>query len=177
MAGKEPKAEQAFEGYNMDGWAYSDAGKPAPWDEARKGLAAGDSYWLSTVRPDGRPHAVPVLAVWVDGALHFSAGPATRKARNLTRDPHCVITTSSLGIDFMVEGSATQILDDAKLQEVANAFATKYGWRPTARDGALQDIEGAPTAGSPPYNVYEVSPTVVFGLPAETAITPTRWLF
>jgi Pyridoxamine 5'-phosphate oxidase len=40
------------------------------------------TYWLATVRPDGLPHAVPVLAVWVDGSLFFCAGESTRKARN-----------------------------------------------------------------------------------------------
>lgn len=40
-----------------------------------------DTYWLVTTRPDCRPHAVPVLAVWVDDVLHFVAGPSTRKAR------------------------------------------------------------------------------------------------
>jgi hypothetical protein len=178
MTGKEPKFEQAYypDGASPSGWPP--AGKPAaPWDEARKALVAGDSFWLSTVRPDGRPHAVPVLAVWVDGALHFVAGAATRKARNLAQDPRCVITTTSLGIDVMVEGSVTQVLDDTRLQEVADAYATKYNWRPAARDGALHDTWGAPTAGPPPYNVYEVIPAVVFALPGEAAITPTRWLF
>jgi hypothetical protein len=179
MTGREPKAEQAYfrdAGLVEQEWPYSD-GTPAPWDEACKGLAAGDEYVLATVRPDGRPHAVPVLAVWVDGALHFAAGAASRKARNLTENPHCVITTSSLGLDLVVEGSVTQIREDPRLQEVADAYATKYSWHPAARDGLLQDTEGAPTAGPPPYNVYEVVPTVAFAFPAETAITPTRWLF
>lgn len=179
MSEREPKAEQAYyrdAGLFEHEWPYSD-GTPAAWAEARKGLAAGDQYWLATVRPDGRPHAVPVLAVWVDGALHFAAGAATRKARNLTANPHCVITTSSLGLDLVVEGSVTRVREDLRLQEVADAYATKYSWHPTASDGALQDTEGAPTAGPPPHNVYEVVPTVAFAFPAETAITPTRWLF
>jgi hypothetical protein len=28
-------------------------------------------HWLSTVRPDGRPHVAPLIAVWVDDALVF----------------------------------------------------------------------------------------------------------
>jgi hypothetical protein len=28
---------------------------------------------------------MPVLAVWVDGALHFCTGAATRKGKNLAR--------------------------------------------------------------------------------------------
>ena len=65
---------------------------PTPWAEARSRLEEAQFYWLATVRPDGRPHSVPVLAVWVDGALHLSAGPATRKAQHLAQDPRCVLT-------------------------------------------------------------------------------------
>lgn len=43
-------------------------------------------YWLATVRRDGRPHVVPVLAVFVDGALHFVASPGSRKAHNFAYD-------------------------------------------------------------------------------------------
>jgi hypothetical protein len=35
------------------------------------------TYWLATVRPDGRPHVMPILAVWVNGMLFFAAGQGT----------------------------------------------------------------------------------------------------
>ena len=50
--------------------------------------------WLATTRPDGRPHLMPVIAFWVDGALHIVAGEGSRKARNLAADGRCVIGTS-----------------------------------------------------------------------------------
>ena len=34
-------------------------------------------FWLSTVRPDGRPHVTPVVAAWVEGAVWFSTGATT----------------------------------------------------------------------------------------------------
>jgi nitroimidazol reductase NimA-like FMN-containing flavoprotein (pyridoxamine 5'-phosphate oxidase superfamily) len=77
---KEPVAERPY---------LAEDTTPTPWTEARQRLADADSYWLATVRPDGLPHLVPVLAVWVDGALHFVASPTSRKARNLARDAHC----------------------------------------------------------------------------------------
>jgi hypothetical protein len=38
-----------------------------------------------TVRPDGRPQVTPVVAVWLDGAVHFTTGPTERKAHNLAQ--------------------------------------------------------------------------------------------
>jgi hypothetical protein len=64
MAEKEPATEQPY---------LTQDATPAPWAEARERLADADPYWLATVRPDGLPHLVPILAVWVDGALHFVA--------------------------------------------------------------------------------------------------------
>lgn len=57
------------------------------WAEARRRLAEADTYWLATVRSNGRPHLVPVLAVWLDDALHLVASRTSRKAKNLARDP------------------------------------------------------------------------------------------
>lgn len=39
------------------------------WPETSQHLATAGTYWLATVRPDGRPHAVPLLAVWVADTL------------------------------------------------------------------------------------------------------------
>ena len=44
-------------------------------------------------------------------------------------------------------------------------------------DGAFHDAEGAPTAGPPPYDVYEVIPTTAFGFGTDESFSPTRWRF
>ena len=166
----EPKVTQTF---------YPDAGTPAPWYEARQRLAGAETFWLSTVRPDHRPHTVPVLTVLIDDTLRFSAGASTRKVANLTQDPRCTIATNWDGLDIVVEGKVAQVRDDARLRVVADTFVTKYGWglTLTVRDGAILDIGGAPTAGPPPYYIYEVVPSVAFGFPNEAALNPTRWVF
>jgi hypothetical protein len=51
---------------------------PTPWSEVRQLLAKGDTYWLATVSPGGPRHVRPVLAVWLDGRLHFCASPRRR---------------------------------------------------------------------------------------------------
>lgn len=60
------------------------------WVEAR--LRESLTYWISTVRPDGRPHSVPTWAAWLDGALWLEGGAATRRARNLEVNPNAVVT-------------------------------------------------------------------------------------
>jgi nitroimidazol reductase NimA-like FMN-containing flavoprotein (pyridoxamine 5'-phosphate oxidase superfamily) len=159
----------------------SDDATAMPWAEARRRLTEGrdSTFWLATARADGRPHVRPVLAVWVDGALHFAATESSRKARNLARDPHCAVTLALDDLDLVVEGEATKVRDEGRLRRVAEAYASTYDWHVTVRAGAFQDTEGAPTAGPPPYDVYVVTPTVAFGFGtgAENFNHPTRWRF
>jgi nitroimidazol reductase NimA-like FMN-containing flavoprotein (pyridoxamine 5'-phosphate oxidase superfamily) len=169
MADDEPVAEKLPSNAEHPG--------PTPWAQARRRLAQGQWYWLGTVRPDGRPHVMPVLAVWLDGALYFVAGEATRKARNLARDAHCVMTAATEDAHLVVEGEATKLRDDAKLQQVAAAYAAKYGWHVTVRDGAFEAEYGASTAGPPPYAVYELTPRTALGFGTDETFSPTRWRF
>lgn len=149
---------------------------PAPWGLASAGLQQADTYWLGTTLPDGRPHLVPVLAVVVDGTLHFSASDSSRKARNLAAEPRCSVGTSGDAFDLVVEGTAAPVAEDASVRRVAAAYAAKYGWEPQVRDGLLW-ADGAPTAGPPPYRVYRVTPSTVFGFPTGGGALPTRWRF
>jgi hypothetical protein len=42
------------------------------WETARQIVeTAPATYWLATVRPDGRPHVMPILSVWVNGMLFW----------------------------------------------------------------------------------------------------------
>jgi nitroimidazol reductase NimA-like FMN-containing flavoprotein (pyridoxamine 5'-phosphate oxidase superfamily) len=145
-------------------------------DSGAQTTGGAGTYWLATVRPDGRPHLVPVLAIWVDGALHFVASPTSRKAKNLASNAHCVIATGSDGLDLVVEGEAAKVTDEAMLHRVADVYMSKHEWPVTVRDGAFYG-EGAPTAGPPPYEVYEVAPTTAFGLATDESFSPTRWRF
>lgn len=155
----------------------SDGGQPRQWAEARMQLARASTYWLATVHRQGRPHLVPVLAVWVDGTLHFAASDTTRKAKNLAIDPRCAVAVAGESLDLMVEGDAVKVREEATLRRVAEKYASKYEWRVTVRYGAFHDTEGAPTAGPPPYEVYRVVPTMAFGFGTTEPARSTRWRF
>jgi nitroimidazol reductase NimA-like FMN-containing flavoprotein (pyridoxamine 5'-phosphate oxidase superfamily) len=163
-----------------------------PWAAARERLEnpeRGRTYWLATMRPDGRPHVMPLLGLWLDDAFYFITGETTRKGKNLASDPRCVLTTSSTvlpALDLILEGEARKVTDDATLHRVADAYGSKMGWPLEVRDGTVLG-PNAPTAGPSPYAVYELRPTTVFGLPGITgteegvgsagAFSPTRWRF
>jgi hypothetical protein len=101
MAEKEPVAE-------LEPQFSSDEASPTPWAEARERLATAEVYWLSTVRPDGRPHVTPIASVWLDDALYFTTGQTERKAKNLAQNTHCVVTTGCNvleGLDVVVDAA------------------------------------------------------------------------
>jgi nitroimidazol reductase NimA-like FMN-containing flavoprotein (pyridoxamine 5'-phosphate oxidase superfamily) len=156
---------------------FSSPGATAlPWTDAEQQLKKAGVYWLSTVRPEGRPHVAPLLAVWLDGAVYFCTGEAERKAKNLAKNAQVAITTGcntlSEELDIVVEGEAVVVSDDAKLRRVAEAYVAKYGegWRLPGVDGVL---------------VFEVTPTKAFGFgrgdakgpPPGGGFSQTRWRF
>jgi hypothetical protein len=58
---------------------YSDPQASATaWQDAREVLSTTELSWLTTVRPDGRPHSTPLITVWHDDAVHFCTGPEER---------------------------------------------------------------------------------------------------
>lgn len=170
---------------NIDGY-----GAPLiPWDKVRARLDAGvpqapgtggphrHTCWLATVRPDGRPHVMPLGLLWLDGVFYFNAGPGTRKARNLAADPHCVVTVALDPFDVVVEGTAEKVTDDATLRRVRDAYAADDGWEATVEGAALTAEFSAPSAGPPPWEVYRVTPSAVFALGAEEPYGATRFAF
>jgi nitroimidazol reductase NimA-like FMN-containing flavoprotein (pyridoxamine 5'-phosphate oxidase superfamily) len=170
MNEKEPTAE-------LHPQFSSDNATPTEWAEARERLERAEVYWLTTMRPDGRPHVTPLVSVWLDGALFFCTGRDERKAQNLARNAHCVITTgcNSLaeGLDLVVEGEAAIVSDEAKLQRVADTYASKYEppFHFTVRDGAFLNSAGGEAL------VYQVTPTKAFGFGKGASFSQTRWRF
>jgi hypothetical protein len=113
---------------------YSDpSAAPTSWEETRAALERAELFWITTVRPEGRPHTTPVVAVWVDDALYFTTGPKEQKSKNLLACPHVAVTTGcngwESGLDVVVEGDALPCTDPAVLERVAEAFQQKWDGR------------------------------------------------
>jgi hypothetical protein len=77
----------------------------------------------------------------------------------------------------VVEGSALKVREEETLRHVAEEYASEYDWHVTVRSGAFHGTEGAPTAGPPPYDVYEVIPKTAFGFGTDESFSPARWDF
>ncbi len=143
------------------------------WELACDLLDKAEVFWLSTVRPDGRPHVTTLLSVWVDGALYFCTGEGERKFKNLMENPHCILTTGCNvleGLDVVVEGDAVNVSNAETLQRVADRYAAKYDWQYTVREGAFYGDAGR-------ADVYEVAPKTVFGFGKGKTSSQTRWRF
>jgi general stress protein 26 len=134
---------------------------PTSWDDAERVLETAELFWITTVRADGRPHVSPLVAVWLDDAIHFCTGAAEQKAVNLRSNPHVILTTGcnswDAGLDVVVEGDAVQVRDDEALKRLADAWRTKWDgrWQFEARDGAFHHEDGGEAL------VYSVAPTKV----------------
>ena len=154
----------------------SDDATATPWDTGREHLERAEVFWLTTVRPDGRPHVTPLLAVWLDHALYFCTGETERKAKNLAANPHCILATGCNayrdGLDIVVEGEAVRVTDESLLRRLAGQWVAKYDWRFGVRDGAFVDEE----SGNPAL-VFEVAPVTAFGFGRGDTYSQTRWRF
>ena len=80
------------------------------------------------------------------------------------------------GIDLVIEGKAAKVTDDATLQRLAKRYADQ-GWPAKVKDGAFTYDYSAPSAGPPPWDLYEVTPKTVFGVLSAEPGGATRWRF
>lgn len=162
--GGEPVADRPhMPGYGVLPAAEGRGLLPFSWAEER--LAASRSYWLATVAPDGRPHVMAVWGVWCDGALAFSTGGGSRKARNLASEPRCSVATERADEPVVVEGAAREVpVGTAPYDRIVEAYRVKYDVDPAALDSPI----------------FEVRPRKVLGfIEAEEHFlgAATRWTF
>src|SRR6186713_2097403 len=118
---------------NLDRYGHA----ALPWSRPRDMLDAGPEQpdlpggeffvVLGTTRPDGRPHAASLGALWADGTFYFVSGPGTRKSRNLAENPACTLSTKLRGIDLVFEGEAARVTDEPTLERLA-ALYRDGGW-------------------------------------------------
>jgi nitroimidazol reductase NimA-like FMN-containing flavoprotein (pyridoxamine 5'-phosphate oxidase superfamily) len=137
------------------------------WPEIERRLTVSHDYWVATVRPDGRPHVMPVWGVWFDGRLWFSSGLRSRKARNLAAEPRCTITTDQAQDPVVLDGLAEQVVDADGIAAFLAAMNGKYDAGMTA---AFLDPAVNGTFAVRPQRVIALSHDDFTG-------SPTRWTF
>jgi general stress protein 26 len=156
---------------------FSDADAVATeWAETRRMLETAELFWISTVRADGRPHVTPLVAVWLEDAIHFTTGPTEQKAVNLRGNSNVILMTGcnewNQGLDIVVEGKAIKITDNDLLGRLADSWATKWDgrWHFEVRDGAFEHEGGGVAL------VFSVTATKIFAF-AKGTFAQTRHRF
>ena len=134
--------------------------------------------WLATINADGSPHVNGIGAMWIDGTWWFVTGERSRKGRNLARDPRCSISVGVHEFDLVVDGTAEKVTDPATVAKVAERFAAD-GWPCRVDDSgtALTAEYSAPSAGSPPWVVYKITPHHATALGTVEPGGATTWTF
>jgi hypothetical protein len=138
-----------------------------PWEHVQRRMSEALNYWISTTRPDGRPHATPVWGMWLDDTFYFDGSPETRRGRNIAANPHIVVHLESADDVVILEGEAHQIVASLELRErLAAAYSAKY-----ASHGYSPGPETWETGG---LYVMTIRKAIAW-----TAFTkdPTRWVF
>ena len=147
------------------------------WTDARQVLADAQLCWITTVRTDGRPHATPLVAVWLDEALHFTTGAGEQKGVNLAANPQVVLATGQnrwdTGLEVVVEGRAERVTYEAALARLAEAWTAKWDGsrRFEVSDGAFRH-----PGNDDPSLVYRVAPEKVLAF-GQGTFTQTRHRF
>lgn len=95
--------------------------RPAP--DGR--LERARNIWVATVRPDGRPHLVPIWFVVDEGRWYICTGPNSVKARNLRANPRIALSLEDGNDAYVVEGEARVV---QPTPAVVRKFQAKYDW-------------------------------------------------
>jgi len=105
--------------------------------------------------------------VWFSGRLWFSSANGSRKARNLSTDARCTVSTDNPLEPVVVQGRAERITGDRELRAMLAAENAKYGtdYGPEMVDPALN-------------SVFALRPEWAFALDSsDFAGSPTRYTF
>jgi nitroimidazol reductase NimA-like FMN-containing flavoprotein (pyridoxamine 5'-phosphate oxidase superfamily) len=132
---REPRAEQLA--------IPPEYGKPSQllaWDVVAARLQEARYYWLATVRPDGRPHVVPLDGLWVDARWYFGGSPSTVKHRNLLANPYATVHLEDGGSAVIVDGRCEiERPSQDEAESLVTASKAKYGYAPPI-DAYLQGV-------------------------------------
>jgi nitroimidazol reductase NimA-like FMN-containing flavoprotein (pyridoxamine 5'-phosphate oxidase superfamily) len=144
---------------------YSDPQAEAvPWSSAAARVAAAEVNWIVTVRPDGRPHATPVVSVFADDRLYFTTGTTEVKRANLCENPHVLAlagdTAWEQGLDVVIEGTAEVVSDEETLRRFADLYRKRWDGR---WEFTVPERRATNTPPETEVVVFEVAPTKAFG--------------
>ena len=99
--------------------------------EIEERLRTEPTVWLSSTRPDGRPHVVPVWFNWDGSVFDLFSKPNAQKVRNLRTNPTVMLALGEAEEDFdvgLLEGHA-EMLDSPASVVLPAGHLAKYDAR------------------------------------------------
>ncbi len=99
-----------------------------PWSFVDEQMLPARNYWVATVRPDGRPHVMPVWGAWLDGKLYIEGSPETRRHRNILSNPNVVVHLEDGSRVVIIEGVAYEAgkPEPSLGERLSEAYTAKY---------------------------------------------------
>jgi PPOX class probable F420-dependent enzyme len=111
--------------------------------------------WLSTVRPDGRPHMIPVWFFWDGEAITIYSQPNNQKMRNLQQNTNVTLAlnTADDGDDVVIVEGKAELLGKSAQTMNNPSYVEKY-------DTLIKDMKSDPEEMAAAYSeVIRVTPT------------------
>lgn len=133
-------------------------------EQMEKYLNSETGIWLSTVRPDGRPHTTPVWFYWDGSQVYFGSQDKTRvKMHNIAANPQVTMALPSTNDVVVIEGKAEFVDDLASVGQVMAAYGRKYA-------EAMKAL-GMDAGNQPDFQLVRVTPTkfLVWGMPSDSS--------
>ena len=89
-------------------------------------FAEDSCSWISTVRPDGRPHITPIWHIWHAGRAYIVTRADAVKTANIRANPRVVITGTDARHPVIIEGRA--VFAPEAETALRPLFLAKYDW-------------------------------------------------
>lgn len=96
-------------------------------DKILRRLETERNIWLASMRPDGRPHLVPIWFAWNGGKLYICIEPGSVKARNMAKSPLVSLALED-GSDVVICEGRAAVVSQPWPDAVEGLFRDKYGW-------------------------------------------------
>jgi hypothetical protein len=123
MSGTESDNEPQRSRPKAEGYGIPDSNEEIlTWDFVARAMSDDRFYWITTVRPDGKPHARPTWGVWVERTFYCGGGEGTRWVRNLSTNRDIVVHRGGR----VIEGTAERIDEETAETELIGQVDTAY---------------------------------------------------
>ena len=89
-------------------------------------LRSDEMVWLTTVRPDGRPHNIPVWFLWESATILIFSQPNSQKIRNLRQNQSVTLALDDTKKGVVILEGTAELLGRGDGSAALQAYGEKY---------------------------------------------------